>query len=124
MKQIMIAIIALALVAGCGSHCIQVTGAHGEYEGGLQYCWDVQKSQESGVPTFNVTTPDSEHKGGWKDVLYGFGGELVEKIRDKLKEKLGMSAKAAVAEPEKHPVKEILELLETEVKNDAEPDTR
>lgn len=106
MKRLLLFMSFFFFFFGCaGNHCISVGGGYGEIEGNIEYCYDSTKSLESGVPTFE--TQD--------ETIFGFNLDTVEKIRDILKEKLGILSKE-----KKHPVREIRELIEEEEKKNAE----
>ena len=120
MKNSMIVIIlaaVLVLFSGCQTGgCIKIDGTYGEYGGGIEYCFDGKQAKESGTPAF------VEKGAGGEKTLFGFDMDIIEKIKDKLKDSLGMKAlEAGPAEvTEQHPVKELLELLEEKEEDNAE----
>lgn len=114
---------------GCGGHCIEVAGGYKGVDGTVKYCFGQGESDAAGVPVFSV---NAGGLSGIGEKIYGFTKKQVEKIKDKLR---GLKEKYLGAEPgelakvagegakeglttgttsaamEKHPVREILEIL-------------
>ena len=89
---------------GCGTgHCIKVGGTYKDFGGSLEYCFDKAKSQEAGAPAFT---------GDKSGTVFGIDKDTIDKIKDALKDKLGIGAKALSSAPgRKHPVRELFEII-------------
>lgn len=89
-------LILLVLVSGCAGVCMRVDGSYKDFDGGIEYCFDTQKSKDLGVPVIDENS----------NTFFGFDLEQINKIVDKLKDKMGIKT-----EKTKHPVTELLEIL-------------
>ena len=90
--------------------CIKVGGAYQDYQGDVQYCFNSAKTKASGVPSFDMSK-DTISKTPEK-TIYGFSLAKVKEILRKLKEKLGVKSESATIKIKKHPVKELMEILD------------
>lgn len=107
-KTIIIVAVLIVLICGCGGqHCIKVGGEYKGITGNVGYCFNAKETANSGVPTF-IEKDESEDKG---KTIFGFGMDQVEKIKNMLKDKLGIKA-VEKHHKQEHPVREILEMID------------
>lgn len=91
-------VLILVLMGGCAGTCIRVDGSYKDFDGGIEYCFDTQKSKDLGVPVIDENSTNT---------FFGFDLEQINKIVDKLKDKIGIKA----GPKNIHPVTELLEML-------------
>lgn len=107
MKKILLVLLfaCIPLFVGCAGSCVKVGGSYGDsgIVGEVEYCFSKDKSENSGVPTFESDIGD----------LFGFDRETISKIRDKLKEVTGLKTSGIKDKKAQniHPAKEILQIL-------------
>ncbi len=94
-------IIFLIMCGGCAGSCISLGGSYdGKYSGNIEYCFDAAESEKAGVVAFDT---------GNGEKVYSFDEEIIQGLLDKLKDKIGIKSAENEA---KHPVKELMELME------------
>lgn len=98
---IFVVVVLFFAVSGCQSGgCISVGGGYKDFNGNIEYCFDSEKSKQSGTPTFNETT---EAEDGEKEEteLFGFNLDEVNEILDIVN---GLGIRSATKQ---HPVQEL-----------------
>lgn len=101
-SYIVLIVLCMALY-GCNNGCIRVGGEYAGATGEVEYCFDSKQASEAGVPVFTDDSGES---------FFGFDGETVNKLIDKLKDKFGFSVSSG--SDERHPVQQLLDMLEEE----------
>jgi len=95
-------------IAGCAGHCIRVGGSYKDYSGDLEYCFNSQKSKDTGVPVIEETKETGETKD-----FFGFDMDQIKSIYDRVKGVTASSESRAVRDDE-DVIRELLEILQHE----------
>ncbi|RLD10037.1 MAG: hypothetical protein DRI56_03175 [Chloroflexota bacterium] len=81
MNRLIFSLLFFILIGCAGRHCIGVDGSYKGVDGQIEYCFDLENSKKSGVPTF---------RNGESHLLFGLEPGFLEDIEDALR---GVSVK-------------------------------